>query len=132
MMTPYRREQKKIPLLSPLAWSGIVLGLCVLGLVLHNTHDVLFGAKLTVKELKDGGVYTEAYLPITGKTRSPKRLTINDRPITTTKDGYFNEAVILSEGYNRVRIELVDRFGKIQERTYHLVLEKQDSSLAKK
>lgn len=132
MMTPYRREQKNMPLLSPLAWSGIAVGICVLGLVFHNTHDVLFGARLSVGELKDGAVYTEAYVPISGRTRSPKRLTINDRPITITKDGYFNEAIILSEGYNRVRIELVDRFGKTQERTYHLVLEKQDGSLAKK
>lgn len=131
-MTPHRREQKKMPLLSPLAWSGIVVGTFIIGLVLHNTHDVLFGARLSIQELRDGAVHTEAYVPISGKTRSPKRLTINDRPITITKDGYFNEAIILSEGYNRVRIELVDRFGKTKERVYHLVLEKQEGDLAKK
>ena len=104
----------------------------MLGLVFHNTHDVLFGTQLSISSIKDGALYTEAYVPISGKTRSPQSLTINDRPITLTKDGQFNEAIILSEGYNRVSVRLVDRFGKIQEKTYHLVLEKQDNSLAKK
>lgn len=132
MMTPYHREQKKMRTIPPTGWVGIVLGVCVMGLVFHNTHDVLFGTRLSLPSLKDGAVYNDAYVPIKGRTRSPQLLTINDRPITLTKDGYFNEAVILSEGYNTVSVRLVDRFGKTQERTYHLVLEKQDSSLAKK
>ncbi len=132
MMTPYHRKQKKMQRISPLGWLGIGIGVCVFGLVFHNTHDVLFGTRLSVSPIKNGAVYTDSYLPITGKTRSPQSLTINDRPITLTKDGTFNEVIILSEGYNRVSIRLVDRFGKTQEKLYHLVLEKQDSSLAKK
>jgi hypothetical protein len=130
MMTPYHPSKKYPKNLSPRKMALFVAVVFIVGLVFHNTHDALFGARLSIQTVDDGAILGESYLPISGNAKNAKELTINGRPITLSKEGDFEEAILLSSGYNIAQVRLVDRFGKVQEKTYHLVFDERDTSLA--
>ncbi len=130
MMTPYHPSHRHTYKVSPRKMALFVTVLFIGGLVFHNTHDALFGARFTIDTANNGAILSDSYLPISGNAKNAKELTINGRPITLTKEGDFEEAILLSSGYNVAQVRLVDRFGKIQEKTYHFVFERQGESVA--
>ena len=62
---------------------------------------------------------SEVYGPeveIRGQTRNVSAINLNDNPIFITKNGTFNQKLILPDGYNIMKFEATDRFGKKTEK----------------
>jgi hypothetical protein len=113
---------KKI--ISKVTLATILIGVLVigfLGLITYNVKDMVFGAPLTVHAAADGSTIDGTYAPITGNAQHAGSITINDRPIGVDRNGNFNDGVILSPGYNIVKVTETDQFGKEKIETFHWV-----------
>jgi hypothetical protein len=98
-----------------------VLTVGFLGLIAYNVRDMVFGAPLVIHTVADGSTITGDYVAITGNAQHAGSLTINDRPIGVDENGNFNDGVILSPGYNIVKVAETDQFGKEKIETFHWV-----------
>lgn len=107
----------------------LVLGICsITGFVLYNIKDMIIGAPLSVRMVKDGTTVADPFLPITGNAKHAKQVHINGRPVTIDQEGNFSDGVILSPGYNVVTISQKDKFGNQKEKVVRLVAEQQDDT----
>jgi hypothetical protein len=86
-----------------------------------NSMDLMFGVKIKNVNIVDGSTMTNSALDITGIAKNAKNLTLNGREISIDKKGNFNEAIILSSGYNIVTIKAKDKFGNEDEKNYQLM-----------
>lgn len=117
---PYKIRHNRFTI-TALLGAVVILGVC--GFVLGNMRDLLFGAPFAIETVQDGTTLTEGFLPISGKARHARSVTMNGRTIFIDRDGNFTDGVILSPGYNVVEVILRDQFGKEKVTTYHLVLD---------
>ncbi|HSE57000.1 MAG TPA: hypothetical protein VLB02_02870 [Candidatus Paceibacterota bacterium] len=104
-----------------------LLGLCfaLIGIIFYNTRDIMFGAPLTVKTITDGMTLSDTYLAIAGTAAHAQILLLNGREIYTNRKGEFSEPVLLVPGYNVIEVQMTDRFGKTNTKSYELVLTEQ-------
>ncbi len=109
-MLPTSRIQ--VTFASVLSYSLVAL-VCV-GLLLY----VLFQARLLIggpqvalsSELPT--IQTERKITLTGNASNITTITLNGRPIQTDQAGYFEEPVILENGYTIISIRAEDRYGR--------------------
>lgn len=97
-------------------------GIALVGLIVLNMHDSIFGTPLTIRSVPDGSTTTSMFFPIEGTARHARELRINGRPVTMNRDGSFKDEVVLSPGYNIVEVALRDQFDNQKVKTYHVVL----------
>lgn len=57
---------------------------------------------------------TERVIELSGTARNIVRMTLNGNPIYTDATGYFNEDVILENGYTIVTLQAEDRYGRVR------------------
>ncbi len=113
--------------ISPKAALFIVVAFGILGLVVNNMRDRILGTPLIVTTASDGATVESPFLPISGFARHAREILINGRPIAVTREGTFNDEVVLSKGYNIVEIALKDQFGNQKIKTYQIVVSPPDA-----
>lgn len=118
------RKQLRFPF-STVILSVAIVG--VLGFVFFNIRDLIFGTPLDIHTAKDGATLTDGFLPVSGNARHARNVLINGRSVMTDRAGNFTDGVLLSPGYNVLEVTLRDQFGKEKIKTYHLVLEPEES-----
>lgn len=96
-------------------------------LIFYNTKDIIFGAPLSINTVSDGATVADSFLPISGNAKHSFEVEINGRPIALSKNGAFNDGVVLSPGYNVVEVKGQDRFGRTKSKMLHLVVEQSQS-----
>ncbi len=107
--------------------SALILALFgMLGIVLYNTRDILFGAPLRVTTLSNGMHLSESYLAVTGSAPHAKSVLINGRTIFINRKGEFTEPILLSPGYNVIEVGMTDRFGNTKAERYELVFTEEE------
>ena len=89
-----------------------------------RSYNLILGVKIRNVNIQDGAKYADSELKVTGNAKNAKNLTLNGREITIDKEGYFDETITLSPGYNIITITAVDKFGHVDEKNYKLMLEK--------
>jgi len=93
--------------------SGIVIvALGTFLYVIYTARGLIIGPQITVLHPDNGISTTTSTVTIYGHVLSSKKLTLNDFPISITSEGEFSEIVLLHEGYNIIRIQNTDRFGR--------------------
>lgn len=97
--------------------------IAVLSLIGYNVRDAVFGTPLQVEAAKNGATLHDTFISLSGVARQARELLINGRSVALDRSGHFTDAIILSPGYNIVEIALKDRFGKVETKTYHWVVE---------
>ena len=96
---------------------GFILFAIVAGYSYYEIRDFLAGPKIEITSPKDGDVKNQSLLNIQGMTKNISKLFLNDKQIFTDENGYFNEELLLSLGYNIIEVKAEDRFErKIQKR----------------
>ncbi len=92
---------------------GIVIFLVLfLGYGLFEIKKLVFGPTLSITSPQNGESFREQTVLITGATSNVSFIRLNDRQIFVDKKGVFREPLTLLSGYNIVRVEVEDRFGK--------------------
>jgi hypothetical protein len=111
----------------------LVLVLCAIGgYALYESRNIINGPMLTLEEPRDGLSTSDASIDVKGQAQNISSISINDRKITVDEAGKFNEKVLLSLGYNVIKISVYDRFGRAKEKLMELVRTEQKSGLSLK
>jgi len=97
--------------------SGLLIffGLC-LAYALFQARFLIAGPQVSLTE-EPATIHSERQIKISGVAKNITAIYLNGRPITTTEDGAFSEALILENGYTTMTVSAVDRFGRSTEIT---------------
>lgn len=93
----------------------------ILGYSFYQSRNLLAGPIITINEPENGSTSEEQLIKISGAAKNIKKITLDDRPIFIDEAGNFSEKLLLSEGYNIIKISAWDKFGKKVEKTLELV-----------
>lgn len=93
----------------------------VLGYAFYKSKDLIGGPTITINEPKNGSSVSEQLVKVAGVAKNINKIFLDDRPIYIDESGSFNERLLLSKGYNIVKISAWDKFGKKTEKTLELV-----------
>lgn len=98
------------------AWtlSGVAITLVVifvLGYSWSRTRDLLRGPELTVLPI-DTATLASPLIKLEGQVKRVAHLRLNDGKIFADASGHFTEELLLYPGYNMIKVEAVDRFGR--------------------
>jgi len=93
----------------------------IVGYSIFQTRKIIEGPELKLTSPKQGTIYTEPLVEITGKASNIKEIRLDDRPISITEDGSFREKLLLFPGYNIIKLSAEDKFGKKTEKKIELV-----------
>jgi len=99
-----------------------LLGLVILVYSGFQAEKLIRGPIIDVYSPKNGSTYNNALIEIDGKARNIAHLNLNGRKIFTDENGYFKEKLLLSPGYNIIKLDAEDKFKKRKEKTLELVL----------
>lgn len=92
------------------AASGIALLLA--GYVAYQARDLIRGPKIRVNEPANYAAFAYPVVSIKGEARRITHLRLNDRQIFTDEKGNFEEKLPLAPGYNIIKLDARDRFGR--------------------
>jgi hypothetical protein len=90
------------------------------GLKLKN---VLLGPQIIINSPTSGSTYRTPLVNIKGQAKRIAKLYFNDRKIFTDNAGNFSESLLLANGYNILKFEAEDSFGRKISKNVELVLQ---------
>jgi hypothetical protein len=99
-----------------------LLGLVIIAYSLFQAWKLISGPIIDIDTPKNGETFNQALIEVTGRARNISYLNLNDRPIFTDKNGYFNEKLLLLPGYNVIKLDATDKFKKHTEKTLQIIL----------
>jgi hypothetical protein len=100
----------------------------VTGYTLFQAQNLIVGPVITLN-VPQGNIPSEVTL-IKGSAKNISFITFNGRQIYTDKEGQFSEKVLLSQGFNVVKVTGQDRFGRTVDKTLELVLKESQNGYA--
>lgn len=102
-----------------------IIGGLVLIIIFYSIFQawkLISGPKIKIYTPLDGTTYNQTLIEINGKAENVSYLNLNDRKIFTDKNGYFKEQLLLLPGYNILKLDAKDKFGKYTEKRIGVVL----------
>lgn len=96
--------------------------LLIIGYSFFQAQKLLTGPVIDIYTPQNGATYNQTLIEIEGRAINTAHLNMNGRKIFTDKEGYFKEKLLLSPGYNIIRLDAVDKFKKYTEKTLELIL----------
>src|SRR3989338_9888748 len=93
----------------------------ILGYSFYQSRSLITGPLITINEPENGSTVTRQLVTIAGAAKNINKITLDDRPIYVDESGAFSEKLLLSEGYNIIKISAWDKFSKKTEKTIELV-----------
>jgi len=99
-----------------------LIGLSILLYAGFQAQKLVRGPIIEVYTPQNGATYNQTLIVIEGRARNIAYLNLNDTKIFTDKDGYFKEKLLLSPGYNIIKLDAQDKFKKYTEKTLELIL----------
>ena len=99
-----------------------ILGLVIVGYSLFQAQKLIFGPIIDVYTPQNGATYNQTLIEIDGRAQNISYLNLNDSPIFTDKNGYFKEKLLLSPGYNIIKLDARDKFKKYTEKKLEIIL----------
>ncbi len=91
----------------------IVLWVTLLAIFLYGFYEFrgyLYGPTLTITTPENGEKIEDGAVTVSGTARGINEITLNGRPIFIDEKGFFSETIALMEGYNKITVEVADRF----------------------
>ena len=83
-----------------------------IGYGLFVSRNLIMGPEITITEPQNGSATTSSYIHISGNVLRIKEVSLNNRPITVSLTGDFNETVTLFPGYNIFVFSAMDKFNR--------------------
>lgn len=99
-----------------------LLALIIIGYSIFQAQKLIVGPVIDIYTPQNGATYNQTLIEIYGRAINIAYLNLNGRKIFTDKDGYFREKLLLSPGYNIIKLDAVDKFKKYTEKTLEVVL----------
>ncbi|MSR73199.1 hypothetical protein EXS61_01155 [Candidatus Parcubacteria bacterium] len=102
--------------------SLVLVVLFIGGYSLFEARNIISGPKIEISQPINGTTTENPLIDIKGITQNASSISLNDRPITVDKEGAFNEKLLLSPGYNIIKLAVSDRFGRQKVEMLKLIL----------
>lgn len=102
--------------------SIIAIVLFIGGYSLYEARNIIRGPIVEIFEPTDGSAIENPLIEVKGMAQNISSISINDRAITVDKEGVFSEKLLLSPGYNIIKLSASDKFGRHTEKMLELVL----------
>ncbi len=91
---------------------SITMGLLlILAYFIFQARFLIMGPQITLTD-RPNIRQNNRTIFLTGTTRNISHLWLNDRPIYTDKEGKFEEALVLENGYTIATLRAEDRYGR--------------------
>jgi hypothetical protein len=101
-----------LPLRRVVKWLSIALGLvAIVFYVLFQARYLIGGPEITLTS-HEPHLQNSRQVLLTGQAFNISHLWLNDRQIFTNAEGYFEEALILENGYTIATLRAEDRYGR--------------------
>ncbi len=100
----------------------IILGIVIVAYTIFQSQKLLSGPVIKIIYPQNGSTFNQSLILIEGTAKNISRINLNGRQIFTNNSGYFAEKVLLSPGYNVIKIDGEDKFKKYIERRLELIL----------
>ena len=100
----------------------ILFWLIIFSYSLFQAWKLISGPIIDVYTPQNGATYSQTLIEIDGRARNVAYINLNDRPIFTDKDGYFKEKLLLSSGYNVIKLDARDKFKTYAEKKLEVIL----------
>ncbi len=100
----------------------LLLGLVILGYSLFQAQKLITGPVIEIYSPQNGSTVNGALVEIEGRAYNISYLNLDDRPIFTDKNGYFKETLLLSPGFNIIKLDAHDKFKKYTEKQLKIIL----------
>lgn len=105
-----------------LKWTGIILAILIIGgYSIFQAQKLIQGPQIAIHSPPDGSVSDVSLIEITGETKNLTKFQMNDRDIFKNEEGKFKEKFLLSYGYNMIRFDGWDKFGRQTEKTLEII-----------
>ena len=117
MIIMSRRKLK----LSLKIFMGSLFLFLILGYSFYQSRNLLMGPVITIDEPKNGLATEEQMIKIAGAAKNIKSISLDDRPIFIDEAGSFSEKLLLSNGYNVIKISAWDKFNKKTDKLIEVV-----------
>jgi len=101
--------------------TGSLFLFLILGYSLYQSRNLLMGPVITINEPKNGSTTEEQMIKIAGAAKNIKSISLDDRPIFIDEAGSFSEKLLLSNGYNIIKISAWDKFDKKTDKLIEVV-----------
>ena len=101
--------------------TGSLFLFLILGYSLYQSRNLLMGPVITIDEPKNGLATEEQMIKIAGAAKNIKSISLDDRPIFIDEAGSFSEKLLLSNGYNVIKISAWDKFNKKTDKLIEVV-----------
>ena len=99
-----------------------LLAIIIVGYSFFQAHKILAGPVINIHTPQNGATYNQTLIEISGQAKNIAYINLDDRKMFTDKNGNFSEKLLLSPGYNVIKLEAWDKFGKQTEKKLGLVL----------
>ncbi|MES2749617.1 MAG: hypothetical protein V4606_04465 [Patescibacteria group bacterium] len=98
-----------------IVYAVIIMMACTLIVlyVMYQARFLLEGPKLSLINEPES-VQNSQVVHLRGKASNISTINLNGRQIFTDRTGYFDEALVLENGYNVATIQATDRYGRTQ------------------
>jgi hypothetical protein len=87
-----------------------------------EARNLIIGPVISFISPQDGTSTTNPLTEIKGQVKNISFISLNDKQIFTDKNGLFDEKLLLSPGYNIIKLSVKDRFGRQKEKFLQLNL----------
>lgn len=88
----------------------------------HQGQSLIEGPVLSIRSPINGAAFASPLVEVWGTSKNISSIYLNDRPIFIDEEGFFKEKLLLSPGYNIIKLSASDRFGRIKETFLELIL----------
>lgn len=88
---------------------------------LFQARNLIQGPVIQIHTPENGATIEDALVHIKGEAHNISEITLNDRLILVDEMGYFEEQLLLPEGYTIMTLKARDRFGRTTKETLQLV-----------
>lgn len=87
-----------------------------------EAQGILYGPEIQIATPENAPITVDTELVhVRGAAKNITELLLNGNPVYVTESGVFDEALLLSEGYNREVLEARDRFGRTTKKVLEIV-----------
>ncbi len=111
---------------------GITIGsLFFLLYIFYQGKNIIEGPLISIQSPINGATITSSLIEVRGISDNIARISLNDRPIFIDEEGFFKEKILLSPGYNIIKLSAADKFGRVKEQILELIYRDYDKENSK-
>jgi hypothetical protein len=103
----------------------VLIAFVIIGYSLYEARNLIAGPIIEITTPANGSLQRDALVEIAGTVKNVSDIALNDRKITMNTEGKFSEKMLLSPGYNIIKLTVTDSFGREKEELLELMYNEQ-------